>query len=94
MTGATAAAAAHHAAVLKAYRSMGIFVKIDSRDFLQLLERAEAPVVVHSRFGFFTKKDRYIQSYKGFAFYTDVDQTLDLPKSCELVESQGSMLPT
>lgn len=87
--GATAAIAA----LVNAIKASGIFISVTEEDFMAVLRRMEAPLVVHAEGGFLKKKHKYITSYKGLAFYTKVDQPLYLPRGTEVIEARKIWVP-
>ena len=88
--GAGAAAAA---AIAQAIKASGAIVRVEPWGFEAVLNKQEAPLVVHSYGGFLLKKHRYLSSYKGLAFYTQSPLPLDLPRRSELVEAQAFWMP-
>lgn len=85
--------AAAHAAMIQAVKAMGVIVRVDKESFLSIVERSSEPLVVHGTFGFFTKKHRYLLSYRGLAFTTDIEWQLTLPMKCDVVEAKTIWLP-
>lgn len=90
---AGAAAAAAAAARIAAARANGIFVNVDEETFLEIVKSADSPLVIHTRFGFFSKKERYVTSWKGFAFYTDSIRPLDVQGYARMIESRSVWIP-
>ena len=63
--------AAAAAAVAQAIKAAGTIVRMEPNDFLQILGRAEEPLVVVCTSKLFGKTSyKYITSYKGLCFYT------------------------
>ena len=91
MAGTEGAAAAQ--AIANAVKASGVIVRMDANDFLNLLRRMEAPLVVYAEGGVFSTKYRYLTSYKGLAFYTKVKEPLDLPMKAEVVVAQKIWVP-
>lgn len=91
--GAAGGAAAAAAAIANAVKASGVVVKVGARDFARLLERQEAPLVVHSHEGFLGKKHRYLSSYKGLAFHCVSEERVDLPAGTEVVEAAKIWIP-
>lgn len=87
----------HHVAVAAmiahAIKASGTLVRLEPGDFLTILKRADAPVVVVARGGVFRKHHRYLTSYKGLAFYTQSDQALVLPSRVELIGAKSVGIP-
>jgi hypothetical protein len=88
-SGATGAAAA----IANATKASGVIVRVSPADFLLVLRRAEAPLVVHAEAGMFSKKQKYLTSYKGFAFFTRADELLRFPAGTEVVEAEKIWIP-
>jgi len=92
--GASAAgAAAAAAAIAQAIKASGVIVKMDPEEFLRILERQQAPLVVHATGGFFSTNYQYLTSYKGLAFFTKASSPLDLPHGTEVIESKAIWIP-
>lgn len=89
--GASAAAAA--AAIAQAIKASGAIVRVEPADFLRILERQQAPLVVHATGGFFSTSYLYLSSYKGLAFFTKSLAPLSLPTNCEVVQAQKIWIP-
>lgn len=89
--GAGAAAAA---AIANAIKASGAIVQVEARDFVRILERADAPAVVHATgAGFFTTNHKYLTAYKGLFFYTKSPERLRLPSDAELFEAKRIWIP-
>ncbi|MEN1680702.1 MAG: hypothetical protein AAGJ46_14020 [Planctomycetota bacterium] len=85
--------AIHQATVTQATRASGVIIRLGESEFLAVVQRAEAPMVVTATTGMFSKKHQYLTSYKGLAFYTKADTPLPLPPTCELVQAKGIWVP-
>ena len=90
--GASGAAAAA-AAIAQATKASGVIVRVEPRDFLQILEQQEGPLVVHATGGFFNTNYQYLTSYKGLAFYTKSESPMNLPRDTELVRAKKIWIP-
>jgi hypothetical protein len=90
-TGATAAAQA--AAIANAVKASGAIVKLDPKEFVKILAKTENPVVVTGTCGLFTKKNQYMINYKGFFFYTESREPIQLPLRAELVAAKNIWIP-
>jgi hypothetical protein len=88
--GAGAAAAA---AIARAIKAAGAIVNMEPAEFSKLLAKSEAPVIVHAIGGVFTKKHRYLLTYKGFFFFTKSVQPLQLPYKTEMIEAKTIWIP-
>jgi len=92
MNGAAGAAAAA-AAIANAIKASGVLVRVTPENFGAILARAQAPMVIVNEGGFFSKKYRYLVSYKGFAFYTKSSEPLALPSGAEIVMAKRIWIP-
>jgi len=81
------------AAVANAIKAAGAIVNLDPTEFAKLLAKSEAPLIVHAMGGVFTKKHRYLLSYKGFFFFTKSVTPLQLPYKTELIEAKTIWIP-
>lgn len=86
-------AAAAAAAMIQAVRAAGVIVYVEGMEFLEVLKRVEAPLVVHAQIGWFTIQQQYLTSYKGIAFYTRTTSLLTLPPGVELVRARSIWVP-
>lgn len=91
--GASGAAAAA-AAIAQAIKASGAIVRVEPNDFIEIIYRCEAPLVVHHRGGFFNRGHHYLTSYKGLAFYTRHADALELPADSELIEAGKIWMPS
>jgi hypothetical protein len=88
--GATAAAAA----IAQAIKASGAIVRVPPGDFVQIISRGKAPlVVVVPAGGFFRKDNQYLSSYKGLAFYAKSREPLHLPGDAEVVLAEKIWMP-
>jgi hypothetical protein len=85
--------AAHAAAIANAIKASGVVVRVDAANFLAILKRADAPLVVTGRGGIFRKHFRYLTSYKGLAFFTKSSDELVLPSRVEIVQARSIAIP-
>jgi len=88
-----AVAAAQSAAIAQAIKASGAIVRVESRDFAAILEKATDPLVVYAQGGFFSTKYQYLTSYKGLVFYTKSDTPLRLPTGAEVVQARKIWIP-
>ena len=88
-----ATAAVHAAALASAIKASGVVVKMDSRDFLTIVNRAEDLVVVVGQGGVFKKHFQYLTSYKGLAFFTTSPTPLMLPSRLDVVRAKTISVP-
>ena len=91
--GSMAAGAAAHAAVLNAVKSSGVVVRLEPVEWLALLKRTDAPLIIVSTGGVFKKHVRYLTSYRGLAFYTQSAQALMLPSRAEVIQAKAISVP-
>ena len=82
------------AAIARAVKASGVLVRMEREAFLLMLDRREAPLVVHAEGGFLKTKHSYLTSYKGLALYTKGhEEPLPLPKMAEIVEADKISVP-
>jgi hypothetical protein len=87
------AGAAAVAAMIQAVKASGVLVRVEPAEFAKLVAKEEAPLVVTSIGGFFTKKYQYLTSYKGLAFFTSSTAQLQLPYKAEIVAAGKIWMP-
>jgi len=89
-----AASGAAAAAIAQAVKASGAIVNMKPDDFVQILHRAEEPVVVMAISKIFGKTSyKYITSYKGLAFYTKSSSQLPIGIRMELVHAKSIWIP-
>ena len=88
--GAIAGAAA---AIANAIKASGVVVRVSPDDFQSLLARAKETLVVHGTGGLFSTKYRYLVGYRGFAFYTQSSQPIQLPAHVETIRVAKIWVP-
>lgn len=96
-TAATSAAtsAAIAAAIANAVKASGTLVRLEPAELQKILERQEAPlVVVAVHEGMFSTKHRYLTSYRGFGFYAQSKEPLELPPGAEVVAAKEIWMPS
>ena len=89
--GAVVAAAA--AAIANAIKASGVVVRVSPDDFQSLLALAKGALVVHATGGVFSTKYRYLINYKGFAFFTQSSQPIQLPADVETIRAGKIWVP-
>lgn len=89
--GAEGAAAA--AAIANAIKASGAIVRVEPQDFLAILSRSQAPLVVTAPGGLFQGKYNYLTSYKGLAFFTKSSEPLMLGGNVEVVQAGKIWIP-
>ncbi len=88
------AGAAAGAAIAQATKASGAIVRMEPNEFLQIVYRADDPVVVLATSKVFGKASyKYITSYKGLAFYTKSKSALQLGSGVELVTAKNIWIP-
>ena len=85
---------AAHAQQQNALKMNGVFVKLDAKDFLKLINEKDDLLIVISETGLFTNQYLYLTSYKGFIFHCKSKEQLPLPSKHEKIWSQSVSLPT
>jgi hypothetical protein len=93
MSAAAAGAAAAQAAAINAIRSFGVISTIGPEEFLTIVGRQEAPLVVTATGGVFAAEYRYLVSYKGLTFFTKSPYPLHLPSDTEIIQAEKLYLP-
>lgn len=91
--GGAAAGAAAAAAVMNAIKASGVLVHVTPAVFVQIVGRAESPLVVVSHGGVFKKHYKYLTSYKGLAFHTKTVDALVLPPRTEIMGADKISIP-
>ncbi|MEO0970721.1 MAG: hypothetical protein AAFX80_20955 [Cyanobacteria bacterium J06639_18] len=66
-------------------RGTGVHVKCE--DFITILSKSEAPLVIMTAEGLFTKIYKYATAYKGFVFFTESLDKLNFSKEIELIQA-------
>jgi hypothetical protein len=74
-----AEAAAIAAMIANAVKASGTVVRIEPEEFLKILKKVEAPLVIYAEGGMISTNYQYLVSYKGFAFYCKADDPIELP---------------
>jgi hypothetical protein len=93
MSAGAAGAAAAAAAIAQAIKASGVIVNLEPEEFLRIVQRAQAPLIVHAVGGIFSTNYQYLTSYKGLAFFTKSASPLDLPNGCETVIAKRIWIP-
>ncbi len=91
--GGAAAGAAYMAAIARATKASGAIVRVEPQDFLKLISKTKAPLVVTAPGGVFKKDWRYLTNYKGLFFFTKSATELHLPSDTELVSAREIWIP-
>lgn len=85
-------AAAH--ATAQAIKASGAIVRVEPEEFLKILGRSAEPLVISAPGGFLSGGQDYLTSYKGLAFFTNSQKSLDLPEGAEVVAAQKIWIPS
>ena len=88
-----AAAAAGAAAIANAIKASGAIVRVESTDFMTILEKTDNPLVVCSESKFISTKYHYLTAYKGLIFYTKSTTQLMLRPSAEIIHAKKIWVP-
>jgi hypothetical protein len=89
-----AGTAAIMAAIANAIKASGVVVRVTPEDFQRILAKADKPLVVWSKGGFFARNYQYLTSYKGFAFHTKSGPPLELSPKIETVLAEKIWIPS
>ena len=82
------------AAIAQAIKASGAIVRMEPNDFLQIVGRADEPIVVMSISKIFGKVSyKYITSYKGLAFYTKSPSRLAFGSGHLMVSAKNIWIP-
>lgn len=94
---ASGAAGAAAAAIAQAIKASGAIVRVEPEDFLQILARQPAPLVICARTGWLQRRlnihCQYLTSYKGLAFYTRSADHLPVPEDAEVILAKQIWIP-
>jgi hypothetical protein len=88
-----AEAAAIAAMIANAVKASGTVVRIEPEEFLKILKKVDAPLVIYAEGGMISTNYQYMVSYKGFAFYCKADEPIELPKKAEVVVADKIWIP-
>ena len=81
------------AAMAQAIRASGVLVRVSPDDFQKILRKVEQPLVIQAAGSFFSSKNQYLTSYKGFAFFTKSATEIILPAGTETVVAKKIWIP-
>ena len=88
-----AGAAAHQAAIANATKASGAIIKMDSAEFLKIVNKSDEPLVVTAKSWLFGTKYNYLTSYRGLFFYTSSPEPLILPGKAEIIAANKIWVP-
>ncbi len=86
-------AAAAAAKIAMAVKASGTIVSVEPEDFITILKKQKGPLVVHATAKLARKRNHYLTSYKGLAFFTKSKEPLELPSGTELVVAEKIWIP-
>jgi GGDEF domain-containing protein len=88
-----AEAAAIAAMIANAVKASGTVIRIEPDEFVKILKKVDAPLVIYAEGGMISTNYQYMVSYKGFAFYCKADDPIELPKKAEVVVADKIWIP-
>ena len=81
------------AMIAQAIKASGAIVRVEPEPFLDLVGRADQPLVVTAIGGLFSKNYQYLMGFKGLAFFTKSPMPLTLPGDAMVVEARKIWIP-
>lgn len=84
---------AAQAAIANALKASGVVVRLEPAEWMSILKRMDAPLVVIGTGGVFKKHVQYLTSYRGLAFFTTSRDPLVLPGRAEIVSAKSISIP-
>ena len=81
------------ATIAEATKTSGPFLEVEPEDFARILEKHDAPLVIHKQGGVFSTHHKYLTSYRGFFFYTKTKDLLYLKGGTEVIEAKSMWIP-
>lgn len=91
--GGAAGAAAAAAAIANAIKASGAIIRVEPRDFINIVTRADDPLIVMTDKSFWSGY-KYLSSYKGLVFYTKSNEKLNLPGNAEIIAAKKIWIPS
>lgn len=86
--------AAAAAAIAQAIKASGAIVRMEPNDFMQIVGRANDPIVVMATSKVFRKTSyKYITGYKGLTFYTKSSSRLSFGSGAMMVSAKNIWVP-
>jgi hypothetical protein len=90
----SAGAVAAMAAIAQAIRASGVLVRVSPQDFQKILRKIKQPLVIQAKgSSFFSPRNQYLTSYKGFAFFTKSATEILLPAETETILAKKIWIP-
>ncbi len=86
-------AAAAAAAIAQAIKASGAIVSVGPEDFMQIVDKADKPLVVASENHFVVTRYKYLTGYKGLVFFTSSPAPLMFKSGAELVSAKKIWIP-
>jgi len=86
-------AAAYQNKIANSIKAMGAVVKMDTGDFLTILNKIDQPLVIVAHGGYFKSYYRYLVGYKGLVFFTKSKNPLELPMKTETIAAGKIWIP-
>jgi hypothetical protein len=82
------------AAIANAIKASGAIVRVEPEAFLEILTRAETPLVItNEQKVFFKVQHQYLTSYRGFVFHAKSPTPLTIPDWCEVINAKTIWIP-
>ncbi len=91
IAGAAAGGAAQ--VIADAVKASGAIVRVDPENFMAILARIEAPLVVTAQGGIFSTNYQYITGHKSLVFFTRSPVPLQLAGDVEVVQARKIWIP-
>ena len=92
---AAAGASGAAAAIANAIKASGVLVRLEPSEMRKVFGRMSDPaVVVVGQTGVFTKKNQYLTSWRGLAFYCKTEEQLPLPSCAEVISAKSVWVPS
>jgi len=88
-----AVVAAQAGVIANAIKASGAIIQIEPNEFMNVLQRSEAPLVVFAAAGMF-RKNQYLTAYKGLVFHAKAATPLALSANVELIQAKKVWIPS
>lgn len=82
-----------HGKMGESMKMNGVFVKISSSEFQDILNKQDGLMIIMTKAGLFNDVFTYLTSYKGFIFYCKSEEQITLPGKHEFMFSSSVTLP-
>ena len=80
--------------IAQAIKASGAIVQVEPEDFLHILARQDAPLVVWAGRRVFLSRFQYLTAYKGLVFFTKAAAPLYLPEKTETIRAKKIWIPS